>query len=175
MRQASTAHAAAKTTKKVRMPSRMADGHRVGGSAKRRRAITRNTAQSVARTTATAAGIVPARIRSCWKVSNGSHRNRAIVTRILGRLEDIADFADNHTALADPGERGPALGQVMGQARIVGVLRSQFADKRGDPAVNSPEFILPGASGDLCDRVDDRDPIDKRELVGGPEPRDHLL
>ena len=66
---------------------------------------------------------------------------------IFGRLEDLANFGVNHAPLAEHGERGPALGQVMGHARIVGVHRPQFVNKRGDPVVNSPHFIRHGAAG----------------------------
>ena len=79
MRQASTPQDAAITTKKPRMPSRMADGHRVGGSAKRRLATTRNTPHSAASVKAKAARIVLARIRTCWRVpcsSPGTLSNR---------------------------------------------------------------------------------------------------
>ena len=65
---------------------------------------------------------------------------------ILGRLEDLANFGVNLALMAEHGERGPALGQVMGHARIVGVPRPQFADECGDPAVNSPYFIRHAAA-----------------------------
>ena len=79
---------------------------------------------------------------------------------IFGRLEDLANFGVNHAPLAEHGERGPALGQVMGHARIVGVHRPQFADECGDPAVNSLHFIRHAAAGEVSDRVDDRDLFD---------------
>ncbi len=85
---------------------------------------------------------------------------------ILGRLEDLANFGVNLAPLAEHGERGPALGQVMGHARIVGVRRPQFADECGDPAVNSPHFIRHACGRrSISDRVHDRDLIDLRELV----------
>ena len=43
--------------------------------------------------------------------------------------------------------------------------------------MNSPDFISHGAAGagNLSDRVEDRDLVDLRELVRGPQARNQLL
>ena len=71
---------AASTAKNVTMPSRMADGHRVGGSTNRRRATTSNTPHSAARITATTAVIVPARLSSCQMIPGPNHPDSTIAT-----------------------------------------------------------------------------------------------